>query len=102
MGAHHVACTMNRRRSLCLAVLLASMQPRLAHAEDLKAVGFLFQFTLFAVFAFVMVIALLAIPIRLLVRRKRYSVQERWLWAGGWVAALALTATVLETALGSL
>jgi len=78
------------------------MLPRLAHAEDLKAVGFLFRFALLAVFAFVMVIALLAIPIRVLVRWKRLSVQERWLWAGGWVAALALTATVLETALGSL
>jgi hypothetical protein len=78
------------------------MLPRLAHAEDLKAVGFLFQFALLAVFAFVMVIALVIIPIRLLVRWKRYCIQERWLWAGSWVAALALTATVLETALGSL
>jgi hypothetical protein len=78
------------------------MLPRLAHAEDLKAVGFLFQFALLAAFALVMVIALVITPIRLLVRWKRYSIQERWLWAGGWVAALALTATVLETALGSL
>lgn len=93
---------MNRRHRLCLAALLASMLPRLAHAEDLKAVDTLFQLVLLAAFAFVMFVALLTIPIRLLVRWKRLSVQTRWLWAIGWMVTLVLTANVLQQALGSL
>lgn len=67
---------MNRRRYSCFAVLLVSMLPRLARAEDLKAVGTLLNLALLAVFAFVMAIALLILPIRLLIRWKRLSVQQ--------------------------
>lgn len=85
---------MNRRRYLCLAVLLASMLPRLAHAEDLKAVVPFLQLLLLAAFGLFMAVALITIPIRLLVRWKRLSVQARWLWAAAWLAALVLTAAV--------
>lgn len=49
------------------------MLPRLARAEDLKAVGTLLNLALLAVFAFVMAIALLILPIKLLIRWKRLS-----------------------------
>jgi hypothetical protein len=101
-GSCRIACDMNRRRYLCLAVLLASMLPRFAHAEDLKAIDTLFQLGLLAAFAFAMFIALLTIPIRLLVRWKQLSVQERWLWVGVWAVAVVLTANVLQKGLGSL
>jgi hypothetical protein len=78
------------------------MLPQLAHAEDLKAVGVLFHLALLAAFAFAMAIGLLIVLIRLLVKWKRLSVQERWLWAGGCALALAFTANVLQKGLGSL
>lgn len=92
----------HRNRSYFFVVLLVSILPRLAHAEDLKAVGVLFHLALLAAFAFAMAIGLLIVLIRLLVKWKRLSVQERWLWAGGCAAALALTANVLQKGLGSL
>lgn len=67
---------MNRRRYSCFAVLLISMLPRLARAEDLKAVGTLLNLALLAVFAFVMAIALLILPIRLLIGGRGYPCRQ--------------------------
>lgn len=85
---------MSHRYHLCLVVLLASMLPRVAHAEDLKAVDTFLQFLLLAAFGLSVAVALLTIPIRLLISWNRLSVQVRWLWAVAWLAALVLTATV--------
>lgn len=87
----------------CFSILLlAGLLPRLAHAEDLKAVNILFQLALLGIVLLAMALLLLALPFVLAAKWKRLSTEARWLGVVSWLGVLMLTGNILRAGLGSL